>query len=119
VWVSALASTIALLLPLAPNIKWATVVISANFFFLLAGSVNIYALPIDLFGAAHAGFAIAALTCAYGILQTVISPLIGYLAEQKLYNGAVWITVAPLVLSAFALNGLSQVASEDDLRREL
>jgi ACS family hexuronate transporter-like MFS transporter len=119
VWVSALASTIALLLPIAPNIKWATVVISANFFFLLAGSVNIYSLPIDLFGAARAGFAIAALTCAYGILQTVISPLIGYLAEQKLYNGAVWITVAPLVLSAFALNGLSQVVSEDDLRREL
>src|SRR5206468_11855752 len=55
VWVSALASLLALLLPLAPNIKWATVLISANFFFLLAGSVNIYALPIDLFGAAQAG----------------------------------------------------------------
>jgi ACS family hexuronate transporter-like MFS transporter len=119
VWVSALASLVALVLPLAPNIKWATVLISANFFFLLAGSVNIYALPIDLFGAAQAGFAIAALTCAYGILQTVISPLIGYLAEQKLYNGAVWITVAPLVLSAMVLNGLRNGPSEDDLRREL
>ncbi|MFL6449317.1 MAG: MFS transporter [Bryobacteraceae bacterium] len=119
VWVSALASSVALLLPLSPNIKWATVLISANFFFLLAGSVNVYALPIDLFGAAQAGFAVAALTCAYGVLQTVISPLIGYLAEQKLYNRAVWITVAPLVLSAVVLNGLRHVPSEDDLGREL
>jgi len=119
VWVSAVASSVALLLPVAPDIKWATVLISANFFFLLAGSVNIYALPIDLFGAAQAGFAIAALTCAYGILQTIISPLIGYLAEQKLYNGAVWMTVAPLLLSAFVLNGLRAVSSENNLRREL
>jgi len=119
VWVSAIASLVALLLPLAPNVKWATVLISANFFFLLAGSVNIYALPIDLFGAAHAGFAVAALTCAYGILQTVISPLIGYFAERKLYNGAVWLTVAPLVLSALVLNGLRQPSSENDLGREL
>jgi ACS family hexuronate transporter-like MFS transporter len=119
VWVSAVASLVALLLPLAPNIKWATVLISANFFFLLAGSVNIYALPIDLFGAAQAGFAIAALTCAYGLLQTVISPLIGYFAERKLYSGAVWMTVAPLVLSALVLNGLHRPSLEDDLRREL
>jgi ACS family hexuronate transporter-like MFS transporter len=119
VWVSAIACMVALLLPIAPDIKWATVLISANFFFLLAGSVNIYALPIDLFGAAHAGFAIAALTCAYGILQTVISPLIGYFAERKLYNGAVWMTVAPLLLSGFVLNGLHQSQSEDNLGREL
>lgn len=119
VWVSAFASGIALLLPLAPDIRSATVLISANFFFLLAGSVNIYALPIDLFGAANAGLAIAALTCAYGILQTVISPLIGYLAEQKLYNGAVWMTVAPLILSAFVLNGLRQPRSEHNFRGEL
>ncbi len=120
VWVSAIACSVALLLPVAPNIRWATVLISANFFFLLAGSVNIYALPIDLFGAAQAGFAIAALTCAYGILQTVISPVIGYFAEHKLYNGAVWMTVAPLVLSALTLNGLRQPpSSEDDLGREL
>lgn len=119
VWVSAIASLVALLLPIAPDIKWATLLISANFFFLLAGSVNIYALPIDLFGAAHAGFAIAALTCAYGILQTVISPLIGYLAEAKLYNGAVWMTVTPLLLSAFVLNGLRQPPSENNLSREL
>lgn len=120
VWISAVASLVALLLPVAPGIKWATVIISANFFFILAGSVNIYALPIDLFGAANAGFTVAALTCAYGILQTVISPLIGYFAERKLYNGAVWMTVAPLLLSAFVLNGLRQAPpSEDDLSREL
>jgi MFS transporter, ACS family, hexuronate transporter len=119
VWVSALASLVALLLPIAPSIQWATVLISANFFFILAGSVNIYALPIDLFGAAQAGFAFAALTCAYGVLQTVISPVIGYFAERKLYSGAVWMTVAPLIVSALVLNGLRQPPSEHNLGREL
>lgn len=119
VWVSAVASLIALALPLAVDARWATLLISINFFFLLAGSVNIYALPIDLFGAGQAGFAIAALTCAYGVLQTIISPVIGYLAEHKLYNGVVWLTVLPLLLSAVALRGLRPIALPKDLGGDL
>jgi ACS family hexuronate transporter-like MFS transporter len=106
VWVSAVCSMITLSLPAAPDARWATVLISASFFFALAGSVNIYALPIDIFGAKRAGMALAALTCSYGLLTTVISPIIGYLSDHQLYAEVVYLVTLPLVLSALTLEGL-------------
>lgn len=105
VWVSAIGAMSTLLLPFAPDARWATVIISLSFFFALAGSVNIYALPIDLYGAARSGVAIAALTCAFGILQTAISPVIGYLSDHKLYTQVIWLVTLPLLLSAWVLMG--------------
>ncbi len=109
VWVSAAGSLVALVLPMAPGPGWATAIISGSFFFALSGSVNIYALPIDLFGARHAGLAVAALTCAFGLLQTVISPIIGYLGDHKLYNQVVWLATVPLLLSALVLQLVRRV----------
>ena len=106
VWVSAVGALVALLLPLAHDAAWATALISASFFFALAGSVNIYALPIDLYGAQRSGMAIAALTFAFGILQTVISPIIGYLYHHQLYTPVLWLVTIPLLLSAALLGGL-------------
>jgi ACS family hexuronate transporter-like MFS transporter len=106
VWVSALGSLVTLVLPFAADARWATGIISISFFFALAGSVNIYAIPIDLYGAARSGLAISALTCAYGILQTVISPIIGYLSDHKLYTEVVWIVAVPPILSSLALMGV-------------
>jgi len=112
VWVSAIGSLVTLLLPLAPDARWATALISVSFFFTLAGSVNIYALPIDIFGAARSGFAIGALTCAFGLLQTLISPVIGYLADRRLYADVVWIATVPLVLAAIVLMGVSKTRAD-------
>lgn len=103
VWASALGATTALLLPFAPNAGWATAIISLSFFFALAGSVNIYALPIDLYGAGQSGLAIAALTFGFGILQTVISPIIGFLGDHQLYAQVIWIATVPLLFSAAVL----------------
>ncbi len=103
IWVSGVGLLSTLLLPLAADARWATAIISISFFFALAGSVNIYAIPIDLYGAAQSGLAIAALTCAYGILQTLISPLIGYLSDHKLYTEVVWIVTVPPLLGALVL----------------
>jgi ACS family hexuronate transporter-like MFS transporter len=105
IWFSACGSLITLLLPLTPDAAWATAIISVSFFFALAGSVNIYALPIDLYGPQRSGIAIAALTFAFGILQTVISPIIGFLADHKLYTEVVWLVTIPLLLAAFVLMG--------------
>jgi predicted MFS family arabinose efflux permease len=107
VWVSALCSLITLLLPLAPDARWATALISASFFFALAGSVNIYALPIDIYGPQRSGMALAALTCSFGLLTAVTSPLIGYLSDHKLYTEVVWLVTLPLILSAVVLHGLN------------
>jgi MFS transporter, ACS family, hexuronate transporter len=103
IWVSTGGSLVTLLLPLAPDATWATAIISLSFFFALAGSVNIYALPIDLYGPQRSGIAIAALTFAFGILQTIISPIIGFLADHKLYTEVVWLVTVPLVLAALVL----------------
>lgn len=114
IWVAALGSLTTLLLPFAPDAHWATTIISISFFFALAGSVNIYAIPIDLYGAARSGLAISALTCAYGLLQTVISPLIGYLSDHRLYTQVVWIVTLPPILAAIVLMYVQRKASEVD-----
>lgn len=111
VWVSAAGALLTLALPFAPDARWATALISISFFFVLAGSVNIYAIPIDLYGAAHSGLAISALTCAFGVLQTVISPIIGFLSDHKLYTEVVWFVTAPLLLSALVLMGVKRESS--------
>jgi MFS transporter, ACS family, hexuronate transporter len=106
IWVSALCSLVTLFIPFAVNARWATALISASFFFALAGSVNIYALPIDIYGAKRSGMALGALTCSFGLLTTVISPIIGYLSEHQLYTQVVWLVTLPLILSALVLQGL-------------
>jgi ACS family hexuronate transporter-like MFS transporter len=106
VWVSAAGSLLTLLLPFAPSPISGTALISLSFFFALAGSVNIYALPIDIYGAKRSGVTIAALTCAFGILQTVISPIIGYLSDHRLYTQVLWLVTIPLLAGAFVLNAL-------------
>ncbi len=108
VWFSAAGFLLTLLLPLAANAAWATAIISISFFFSLSGSVNIYALPIDIFGPARSGLAIAALTCSFGILQTVISPIIGFLGDHQLYKEVVWLVTIPLLLTLLVLQPLGR-----------
>jgi MFS family permease len=108
VWFSAAGFLITLLLPLAPTAAWATAIISVSFFFSLSGSVNIYALPIDIFGPARSGLAIAALTCSFGILQTVISPVIGFLGDHQLYKEVGWLVTVPLLLALLFLQPLGR-----------
>lgn len=114
VWVSAAGALVTLLLPFAPDARWATAAISLSFFFALSGSVNIYAIPIDLYGAAHSGLAVSALTCAFGILQTFISPLIGYLSDHQLYTEVVWLVTVPMLLAALVLMPVNARSSRSD-----
>jgi MFS transporter, ACS family, hexuronate transporter len=106
VWWSAVGSLATLLVLIAPTAAWATAAISVSFFFSLAGSVNIYALPIDIFGAKRTGVALAALTCSFGILQTVISPIIGYLSDHQLYTQVLCFVAFTPTLAALLLNKL-------------
>jgi len=108
VCISAIGALATLSLPLTTTAAAATVIISLSFFFLLAGSVNIYALPIDVFGAKNAGVAIAALTFAFGLMQTVISPVVGKMHDKGMYTQVIWMLTVPLVLSAALLMGCSR-----------
>ena len=101
---SAVGILTTLLLPVTHGPAWATLIISISFFFALAGSVNIYALPIDLYGPQRSGLAIAALGFAYGLMQMLLSPLVGMLADRHSYTAVIWIVTIPPVLSAFLIS---------------
>lgn len=103
VTLSAVGMLTTLLLPLAPGARSATAVVSASFFFALAGSVNIYAVPIDLYGSARSGLAISTLVLGYGLMQTVISPLIGYLSDLNRYGLVAYLVTIPALLAAAVL----------------
>jgi ACS family hexuronate transporter-like MFS transporter len=70
------------LIPLAPSAGLAATGISLSFFLCSAWSVNLYTLPLDLYGAARAAFATSLLTAAYGVMQAGISPVYGLLVER-------------------------------------
>jgi ACS family hexuronate transporter-like MFS transporter len=84
--------------PLMPSAALAAAIISLSFFCTMALSVAVYALPIDLFGAGRAGFSIAALTCAYGLMQAAMSPLIGKMVDSAGFNlVCIAFSFAPLI----------------------
>jgi MFS transporter, ACS family, hexuronate transporter len=80
--IGAVALTTTVLVPFVPGAALATALISASFFMAVAMSANIYAMPLDLFGARRAAFAVSVLTASYGLMQTVVSPLFGRLIDR-------------------------------------
>ncbi|MCX7603631.1 MAG: MFS transporter, partial [Bryobacteraceae bacterium] len=68
--------------PWMPTPEWATVFICLSFFACVASSVNIYAMPLDLFGAHRAAFAVSGLTAVYGALQGVFSSIAGRVVDR-------------------------------------
>ena len=81
-WISAVILLATAAVPLMPYPGWAAAAISLSFFWTLAISTNVYALPIDLFGSAHAGLGVAALTCSFGVMTAFLSPWIGSVVDR-------------------------------------
>ena len=86
----------------------ATAAIACSYFWATAGSVNLYTIPLDIWGGEQAGSAISALVFAYGLLQTVISPIIGYLSDHKLYTEVLCFVALTPTLAALLLNKLRE-----------
>ncbi len=68
--------------PFMPSPSLATVFICLSFFACVASSVNIYAMPLDLFGPGSAAFAVSGLTSVYGLLQGVFSSIVGRVVDS-------------------------------------
>jgi MFS transporter, ACS family, hexuronate transporter len=98
-WLSSVIILSTAAIPWMPTAAWATVLICASFFWVTAMSANVYAMPIDFFGGRRAGFGVAALTAAYGLMQAVFSPAIGS-AIDKVGFTPVCIGVSVLPLAA-------------------
>jgi MFS transporter, ACS family, hexuronate transporter len=81
-WISAVILLATAAVPLMPHPALAAAAISLSFFWTLAISTNVYALPIDLFGKAHAGLGVAALTCSFGLMTALLSPWIGSVVDR-------------------------------------
>jgi len=99
-WISAVILLATAAVPLMPHPALAAAAISLSFFWTLAISTNVYAMPIDLFGPAHAGLGVAALTCSFGLMTAFLSPWIGGVVDR--------VGFAPVcvVLSAMPLVGV-------------
>jgi MFS transporter, ACS family, aldohexuronate transporter len=87
-------------IPAAPNPALAALGISLSFFAVAAFSVNMYSLPLDIFGGPRAGFAISMLTASAGAAG-LISPFFGWLIDRHGYAPVTSIAaVAPLAACA-------------------
>jgi len=103
---AALVSAVALVatagIPLMPSAGWATAAVCLSFFWTVAMSANVYAIPQDMFGTGRAAFAVSALTFAYGGMQTFFSPLVGRLVDRYGFD-PVCMIVAVLPLAGWVL----------------
>ena len=96
-------------IPLAPAPGWACAGISLSIFAVAAFSVNMYTLPLDVFGGARAAFAVSILVASYGAAQFVISPTFGKLIDLRGYAPvAIIAAVTPLAACA-VLRGLGSL----------
>ena len=86
--------------PFMPTPALSTAFICLSFFACVASSVNIYALPLDLFGARSAAFAVSGLTSAYGLLQGVFSSLAGRVVDRYGFT-PLCVTVALLPMASW------------------
>lgn len=86
------------LLPFAGGVAWALAGISLSFGAAAGLSVNLYALPLDTFGAARAAFAISLLVASFGATAALISWPIGWTVQNHGYAPVTTIAaVAPLL----------------------
>lgn len=90
------------MVPVAGSPMLAALCIGISYSCTTMMSVNLYSLPLDLFGVERAAFAGASLTGAYGLMQTVISPAIGYVVDRQGF-GPVCLAVAILPLAGVGL----------------
>jgi ACS family hexuronate transporter-like MFS transporter len=94
----------------APSLAWSMAGISLSVFAVAAMSVNVYTLPLDIFGGSHAAFAVSVLVSSYGVSQAVISPWFGRLIDLHGYAPVTAIAaIAPLAACAvLRLAGVSK-----------
>ena len=69
-------------IPFLPTPALATAGMSISYFLICVWSTNHYTLPIDIYGAGRAAFAIGGLIFAYGAMQSVVSRPMGTIIEK-------------------------------------
>ena len=99
IFISALGCLMTLLVPICHTPGLATAMIGVSFFWSVAGSVNLYTIPVDLWGAERAGTAISALVFSFGLMSAAVSPVIGRMVDRGGYGGVLWMVAIPPMLA--------------------
>lgn len=89
-------------IPLLPAAGWTAAGISLSILAVSAVSVNVYTIPLDLFGGARAAFAVSMLVASYGAAQALVSPVIGAVVDAHGYT-PVCQAAAVLPLAAYGV----------------
>ena len=82
----AIAGLAAIAVPFTPGAAWAVAGISVSILAVSGFSVNLYTMPLDVYAAARAAFAVSLLVSAYGAMQAVVSPLLGNIIDHYGYT---------------------------------
>ena len=101
-WVGAIGMLATAAVPFMPNVATAAAAVAFSFFCATIFTVNLYSMPLEIFGRERAGIAIATLTSAYGLMQTFLSLGIGWVADHYGFP-PVCIGIALLPLCAVVL----------------
>ena len=99
---AAIVCLVTAIIPWAPTAALAVVGISLSFFSVAAFSVNMYSMPLDVFPANRAAFAVSLLVSAYGAMQAVTSPVLGAVVDRYGYT-PVCVTASVMPLAAVAI----------------
>lgn len=105
--VSAIAMLSTAAIPLLADARLAVAGICFSAFWASAMTVNVYTMPLDVWGATHADFAVSMLTCAYGVMQAAFSPLAGALIDHFGFS-PVCLGVSVLPLAAWWVLGSAE-----------
>lgn len=89
-------------IPWAPSAAWAAAGMALSFFAVTAFSVNLYAMPLDVFPAAQAALATSLLTSSYGVMQAAMSVLFGAVIDHYGY-APICVAASLTPLSAYVL----------------
>lgn len=112
----ALGMTTSALIPLATTPAWAILLIAISYGASSAASVNLYTMPLDAYGGSKAAFGVSLLTAGYGLLQLVISPLIGRVADQYKSFAPVCVALAFPPLLAYLILEATKLRAPQTLR---
>jgi len=99
-WMAAGLLLFTAVLPAVPSAAAAVGVISASLFCCMILQTNLHVMPIDLFGSGRAGFSVSMLAFSYGLVQVVLSPMIGAVIDH------VGFAALSVILAALPLMGM-------------
>jgi len=109
---AALLSLAGAAIPFAPAVGWSLAGISLSIFAVAAFSVNMYSLPLDVFGGARAAFAVSVLVSSYGAVQALASPAFGTVIDRYGY-APLCMAAAIAPLAAYGVLQLTGTAHSD------